>query len=207
MPRFPNLISESILVTNTIQYLQAVGGKASASRIVDRVMKIRQPDPGFAMLLVSDLIERDRRLSLCDGIVELADGSHDHIDLCEAEFVVLDLETTGAKAPPSRITEIGAYKVRGGELTDSFHTLVNPEIPIPPFIVGLTGIDDAMVAGAPKFAEIADDFLNFIGDSVLVAHNARFDLGFELRNRPCLRKLQTGQPIALHCSAFTRADL
>ena len=178
MPRFPNLISESTLVTHTVQYLQAVGGKASATRIVDRVMKIRKPDPGFAVLLVSDLVERDRRLSICDGIVELADGSHDHIDLCEAEFVVLDLETTGAKAPPSRITEIGAYRVRGGEVMDSFHTLVNPEMPIPPFIVGLTGIDDEMVADAPKFAEIADEFLNFIGDCVLVAHNARFDLGF-----------------------------
>jgi DNA polymerase III epsilon subunit family exonuclease len=178
MPRFPNLISESTLVTHTIQYLQAVGGKATATRIVDRVMKIRKPDPGFALLLVSDLIERDRRLSICDGIVEFADGSYDHIDLCDAEFVVLDLETTGAKAPPSRITEIGAYKVSGGEVTESFHTLVNPEMPIPPFIVGLTGIDDEMVAGAPKFAEIADAFLEFIGDCVLVAHNARFDLGF-----------------------------
>ena len=178
MPRLPNLISESVLVTHTIQYLQAVGGKAPATRIVDRVMKIRKPDPGFASILVSDLVERDRRLSICDGIVELADGSHDHINLCDAEFVVLDLETTGAKAPPSRITEIGAYRICGGEVTDRFHTLVNPEMPIPPFIVGLTGIDDAMVADAPKFAEIADDLLDFIGDCVLVAHNARFDLGF-----------------------------
>jgi DNA polymerase III subunit alpha, Gram-positive type len=178
MPPFPNLISESILVTHTVQYLQAVGGRASAVRIVDRVMKIRKPDPGFALSLVADLVTHDRRLSICDDVVELADGTHDHIDLNDAEFVVLDLETTGAKAPPSRITEIGAYRVRGGEVKGSFHSLVNPEMPIPPFIIGLTGINDSMVASAPKFAEIADDVLKFIGESVIVAHNARFDLGF-----------------------------
>ncbi|MFL6468335.1 MAG: PolC-type DNA polymerase III [Pyrinomonadaceae bacterium] len=178
MPPFPNLISESTLVTHTIQYLQAVGGKATAVRIVDRVMKIRRPDPGFALMLVSDLVERDKRLSICEDVVEFVDCGHDHIKLSDAEFVVLDLETTGAKAPPSRITEIGAYRVRNGEVTDSFHSLVNPEMPIPAFIISLTGISDAMVAGAPKFAEVADAVLNFIGESVLVAHNARFDLGF-----------------------------
>ena len=104
MSRFPNLVSESTLIAHTIQYLQAVGGKASAVRIVDRVMKIRRPDPAIALLLVSDLVERDKRFSMCDDVVELVDGRHDHIELSEAEFVVLDLETTGAKPPPSRIT-------------------------------------------------------------------------------------------------------
>src|SRR5688572_10459456 len=157
MRSFPNLISDSVLISHTIQYLQAVGGKATAVRVVDRVMKIRKPDPGFAAILVSDLVENDARLSMTDDVVELVDGLHDHIELDCAEFVVLDLETTGAKAPPGRITEIGAYRVCGGEVTGHFHTLVNPEIPIPPFIVALTGINDGMVACAPKFAEIADD--------------------------------------------------
>ena len=180
MSRFPNLVSESTLIAHTIQYLQAVGGKASAVRIVDRVMKIRRPDPAIALLLVSDLVERDKRFSMCDDVVELVDGRHDHIELSEAEFVVLDLETTGAKPPPSRITEIGAYRVRNGEVTDSFHSLVNPEMPIPAFIISLTGISDAMVADAPKFAEIADNVLDFIGESVIVAHNARFDMSKSL---------------------------
>jgi DNA polymerase-3 subunit alpha (Gram-positive type) len=178
MSRFPNLVSESTLIAHTIQYLQAVGGKASAVRIVDRVMKIRRPDPAIALLLVSDLVQLDKRLSLCDDLVELVDGRHDHIELSEAEFVVLDLETTGAKAPPSRVTEIGAFRVRNGEVTESFHSLVNPEMPIPAFIISLTGISDAMVADAPKFAEIADNVLDFIGESVIVAHNARFDMSF-----------------------------
>jgi DNA polymerase-3 subunit alpha (Gram-positive type) len=178
MPPFQNLISDSTLITHTIQYLQAVGGKASAVRIVDRVMKIRKPDPAFALTLVSDLVERDMRLSINDDLVELVDGRHDHIELESADFVVLDLETTGAKTPPARVTEVGAYRVKNGEVAESFHSLVNPETPIPPFIVSLTGISDAMVAGAPKFAEIVDDVLRFIGDSVIVAHNARFDMAF-----------------------------
>jgi len=178
MPPFPNLVSESLLISDTIKYLQAAGGQATAVRVVDRVMKIRRPEPGLARRLVSDLAERDSRLSMNGDVVELVDNKYDHIDLHEAEFVVLDLETTGAKSPPSRIMEIGAFRVRNGEITDKFHSLLNPEMPIPEFIGALTGIRDDMVADAPKFAEIAEDLMRFIGESVLVAHNADFDLGF-----------------------------
>ncbi|MGH9946744.1 MAG: 3'-5' exonuclease [Pyrinomonadaceae bacterium] len=178
MPPFPNLVSESVLVSDAIRYLQAVGGSASAVRIVDRVMKIRRPEPSLARLLVADLVEQDSRLSIYDDLVELADNRHDHLELEHADFVVFDVETTGAKAPPCRITEIGAYRVRNGKITEEFQTLLNPGMPIPPFIIALTGIDDAMVAGAAKFEEVADELMRFIGDSVLVAHNAPFDLGF-----------------------------
>ncbi len=88
------------------------------------------------------------------------------------------METTGAKAPPCRITEIGAYRVKNGKITDEYQTLVNPETRIPLFISQLTGITDSMVRNAPKFCEVAADFLDFIGDSVLVAHNAHFDMHF-----------------------------
>jgi len=178
MPPFPNLISESNLIKATIHYLSAAGGRASAVRVVDRVMKIRNVEPSFAELLVSDLIEKDPRLILNGDTVEFVGDDHQRIDLHETDFVVLDLETTGAKAPPSRITEIGAYRVRAGEVKDEFHTLVNPETPIPWFISRLTGITDDMVVGAPKFGDIADDLMRFIGGSVLVAHNSHFDIGF-----------------------------
>jgi DNA polymerase-3 subunit alpha (Gram-positive type) len=129
--------------------------------------------------------------------------------LLESNFVVFDLETTGAKAPPCRITEIGAYRVRNGEIAGEFHTLVNPETTIPRFIASLTGITDGMVRDAPKFAEIAADFLDFIGDSVLVAHNAPFDMGFlnheigrvyedyRLAN-PCLCTVQLSRKLLPH---------
>ena len=101
--------------------------------------------------------------------------------LYETTFVVLDLETTGGSYNSAAITEIGAVKVRAGEIVGEFQTLVNPESPIPPFITVLTGITDAMVIQAPKLGEALLSFLEFIGsskDSVLVAHNAPFDIGF-----------------------------
>ena len=178
MHSYPNLISDSLLINITIDFLRSLGGSASAVSVVDYVMNIRKVDPSLARLLVADLVGRDPRLALNEDTVEIADEDHDLIDLAGAGFVVFDLETTGAKTPPCRVTEIGAYKVRGGEIIGEFHTLVNPEMPIPFFITMLTGISDEMVRTAPRFADVAGDFLNFIGDSVLVAHNAGFDMRF-----------------------------
>lgn len=175
---YPNLISESLLISETVALLRSFGGRASAVSIVDFVMKIRRPDPYLAKLLVMDLIARDPRLTLNEDTVELTADAHADRELRDAEFVVFDLETTGAKVPPCRITEIGAYRVRSGEVTDEFQTLVNPEISIPPFITQLTGINDEMVRDAPLFADVAHDLLGFIGDSILVAHNSGFDMRF-----------------------------
>jgi DNA polymerase III epsilon subunit family exonuclease len=166
------------LITETIEFLASAGGRATAVHVVDYVMKISRPEPDLALMLVSDLVGRDPRLSLNEDTVEFVAWNHEAIELDSSGFVVFDLETTGAKAPPCRITEIGAYRVKNGILVDEFQTLVNPEMKIPPFITSLTGISDQMVDGAPKFAEVADAFLDFIGDSILVAHNAHFDLGF-----------------------------
>lgn len=141
-------------------------------------MKIRRPDPHLARLLVADLIERDPRLTLNQDTVELTQDAYADRLLEDAEFVVFDLETTGTKIPPARIIEIGAYRVRGGEVLDEFHTLVNPAMQIPPFITHLTGISDEMVADAPSFAAVVDALLEFIGDSILVAHNSGFDMRF-----------------------------
>lgn len=178
MNGFSNLISDSLLINDTIRLLQNFGGKATAVEIVDSVMKIRRPEPNLAKLLVSDLVNGDPRLSLNEGMVELHLINHDSLNLFETDYVVLDFETTGAKCPPCRVTEIGAYRVEKGEITNKFHTLINPETEIPIFITQLTGISEAMVKDAPKFREIADDFLSFIGDAVLVAHNAPFDIRF-----------------------------
>jgi DNA polymerase III subunit epsilon len=98
--------------------------------------------------------------------------------LRDVEFVVVDLETTGGSPAACEITEIGAVKVRGGEVLGEFQTLVNPTTAIPPFIAVLTGITDAMVAGAPRLDSALPAFLEFSRGAVLVAHNAPFDLGF-----------------------------
>ena len=98
--------------------------------------------------------------------------------LHEVVFVVVDLETTGGSPASCEITEIGAVKVRGGERLGEFQTLVNPGVPIPPFISVLTGISDAIVGGAPRLGTALPAFLEFAGDAVLVAHNAPFDISF-----------------------------
>ena len=98
--------------------------------------------------------------------------------LAEVTFVVLDLETTGGSPKQAAITEIGAVKVRGGQVLGEFGTLINPEVSIPPFIAALTGITDALVASAPTLGGVLPSLMEFIGDAVLVAHNAPFDVGF-----------------------------
>ncbi len=178
MTPYPNLISESLLINETVALLRSFGGKASAVSVVDFVMKIRKPDRQLARLLVADLISSDPRLSLNGDMVEIRDDEFEARELMETEFVVFDLETTGAKAPPCRITEIGAYRVKNGEVKEEFQTLVNPETPIPYFITQLTGISDEMVSTAPLFGDVVYDFLDFIGDSILVAHNSGFDMRF-----------------------------
>lgn len=99
--------------------------------------------------------------------------------LRELTFTVVDLETTGGSASGgSMITEIGAVQVRGGEVLGEFQTLVNPHTRIPPFIAVLTGITNQMVADAPPIESALPAFLEFAAGTVLVAHNAPFDVGF-----------------------------
>lgn len=97
--------------------------------------------------------------------------------LPDVTFVVVDLETTGS-GDDARITEIGAVKVRAGEVLGEFQTLVNPGFHIPASIAVLTGITDTMVAGSPRIEQVLPSWLEFSRGAVLVAHNAGFDVGF-----------------------------
>ncbi len=98
--------------------------------------------------------------------------------MLERALIFLDLETTGATAQADRITEIGLVEVDHGQLIGEWSSLVNPQQPISTFIESLTGISDAMVANAPSFAELAGELHRRLAGKTLVAHNARFDLGF-----------------------------
>jgi DNA polymerase-3 subunit epsilon len=106
--------------------------------------------------------------------------SLDELDapLRSTTFVVVDLETTGGSSDTDAITEIGAVKVCGGQVLGEFQTLVDPGVPISPFVSVLTGITDTMVATAPSIGGVLASFLEFAAGSVLVAHNAPFDVGF-----------------------------
>ncbi|MDF2891426.1 MAG: polymerase alpha subunit [Clostridia bacterium] len=96
----------------------------------------------------------------------------------DSEIVVFDIETTGLSASVDRITEIGAVKIKNGQITERYSTLINPEIPIPYKITELTGITNEMVADQRVMKEVLPEFLSFIGNCPLVAHNAMFDWGF-----------------------------
>ncbi len=100
------------------------------------------------------------------------------VPLARVTFCVLDLETTGGSARDAGITEVGAIKVCRGETLGSFETLVNPGRPVPAFIRLLTGISDEAVAQAPPIETVLPSFLEFVAGSVIVAHNARFDVSF-----------------------------
>ena len=116
-----------------------------------------------------------------DGIpiVERLDESKwKDVDLKDIEFVVFDIETTGLTPSSNEIIEIGAVKLKDFEIIEEFSTFINPNRVIPAEIVKLTGIDNSMVVDAPKPKEALGKFREFIGDAVLVAHNAAFDMGF-----------------------------
>lgn len=101
-------------------------------------------------------------------------------------FVVLDIETTGLNAKNNEIIEIGAVKIHGKKIIDSFESFVAPTKSIPAKITELTGINDDMVAGAPLINEVLQDFIAFCGNAILVAHNASFDIGFIKENAKVL---------------------
>lgn len=99
------------------------------------------------------------------------------------EYIALDLETTGIDPKKDKILEIGAARVRDGEVLESYLTFVDHGIRIPEFITGLTGITDEMVAGAPRLREAVEGFLDFSGGTPILGHNIRFDFSF-MKRRP-----------------------
>jgi len=179
MPPYSNLVLDSKLVQETIELLVTSGGRAAATDVVDIVFRLSHVDNHLATQLVADLVRNDRRFKIVDDdTLELQPSDIDSRLLNELDFVVVDVEATGAKTPPNRIIELGAYRIHQGRIVDRFLTLVNPEIPIPRFVMALTGISNEMVKDAPVFAEVAPRWLDFVREAVLIAHNAPFDTSF-----------------------------
>ncbi|HSP63599.1 MAG TPA: exonuclease domain-containing protein, partial [Pyrinomonadaceae bacterium] len=139
----------------------------------------------LAALLVADLIRNDPRFRIEAAYLEIVDHDTELRPLNEIDFVVLDVEAIVARTQPARIIELGAYRVRTGQIVDEFQTLINPEARLPRFIATMTGISDEMLGAAPKFAEVVSAWLDFAGDAVLAAHNSSFDL--PLLNREIAR--------------------
>ncbi|MHA6258745.1 PolC-type DNA polymerase III [Sporosarcina sp. CAU 1771] len=111
-----------------------------------------------------------------DGVPIAYDEQHRKLE--EDTYVVFDVETTGLSAVYNTIIELAGVKIRNGEVIDTFERFSNPGYPISALITKLTGITDDMVKDAPPVSEVIHDFCDWIGDSILVAHNASFDMGF-----------------------------
>lgn len=131
---------------------------------------------GAARPRIERIVAEDPRFLWEGEYLRTMDASQ--MPLSDAPFAVFDLETTGASAKEGGVTEFGAVKVCKGEVVEEFSTLVNPEAPISPFVVRLTGITDKMVSGAPTISEVLPRFEEFVEGSVLVAHNSPFDCSF-----------------------------
>jgi DNA polymerase-3 subunit epsilon len=153
---------------------------ATPRELLDLIFTQSGASPEFGPRFLQALLAADRRFVWRAAEGRWAIRLHDVLaqPLPECTFVVVDLETTGFGVSPQGIIEIGAARVVGGRVVEEFQQLINPETALPPFITGLTGIDDAMLVDQPRIGAVWPRFAAFIGDAVLVAHNATFDLGF-----------------------------
>jgi len=176
MPRPHNLISDSSLVQETHQLAHDSGGRATFVQIAESVLCLSNIPAELATGLVCDLVENDPRFTIDGDYLVISDDPLENRPLSEIDFVVVDVEATAARGTPPRVIEIGACRVRAGEIIAEYETLLNPDLPLPRFIAELTGISSEMLASAPQFAEVAESWLSFAADSVIAAHNSNFDL-------------------------------
>ena len=149
-----------------------------ATEAATALFALARPAAGLAATLLAEVVESDARLAWSGSAVALAGRGPESLPLEAATFVVFDLETTGLSARTAEICEIGAVRIRGLEPAGTFETLVRPGAPLPTAVAALTGIRDAELRCAPPLGAAVRRFLAFAGDCVLVAHNARFDVGF-----------------------------
>jgi DNA polymerase-3 subunit epsilon len=161
-------------------FLESRPSGADASEIIGLLLSGAGSDPELGARLVRTLLAEDPNFTFDveTALWSLRKSFGLRVPLDEACFTVVDLETTGGRAGPGAIIEIGAWKMAGRRLVESFQTLVRPHRAIPPFVSGLTSITNEMVRQAPRIEEVLPAFRDFLGDSVMVAHNAAYDFSF-----------------------------
>ena len=178
-----------------VELVEEQRGPVVAEEAARRLFALRQAPVALARSLLTDVVETDARLAWSGDAVALAEPPGASLLLEEATFVVVDLETTGLRPGRSGICEIGAVRLRGFETEAEFQTLVDPGLPIAASASAVTGLRNEQLRGAPGSAEAVRSFLAFAGDSVLVAHNARFDLAFLDRETERLTGSRIGAPV------------
>lgn len=161
-----------------VDLVEARRGPIPASDAAQALFALSSAPTAIALSLLEEVVTGDARLVWRGAAVGLAEAPGATMPLESAAFVVFDLETTGLSPARSRIVEIGAQRVEQLATGATFETLVNPGAPLPDAITALTGIGRDEVRAAPGADLAVRRFLSFAGDAVLVAHNARFDMGF-----------------------------
>lgn len=147
--------------------------------IGSRVLDLRLRDKRQMRRAVRKVLSFDSRFQeVHAGLWETIGWDYDIMSLLEAPFRVLDLEVTGSDPDHNAIIDLAVFEVRGDSILPRLSTLLNPEMPIPPSIQRLTGIDDSMVRDAPRFVDVLPQLLESLEGGVFVAHNASFDYRF-----------------------------
>lgn len=162
-----------------VELVEEHRGPLAVQEAARRLLRLDRPvSVALARSLLEDAVAADARLRLTGDLVALAVRAADSELLEQASFVVFDLETTGLRPGTARPCEIGAVRVESLELGERFQALGNPGARLQPAVAALTGLRDEELRRAPPVGAAVRRFLAFAGDSVLVAHNARFDLAF-----------------------------
>lgn len=162
-----------------VELVEARRGAVSAEDAARVLFALERAPATLAHTLLADVVDGDARLAWQGSSrVGLAGDPGADVLIEDAELVVFDLETTGLSARRDRMCEIGAVRVRALAIDESFETLVDPGVVLPPGIAALTGIQPGDLRGAPRAELAVRRFLAFAGEAPLAAHNARFDMGF-----------------------------
>src|SRR6266567_6038000 len=178
-----------------VELVEERRGPIYAEEAARRLFALRHAPVGLARSLLDEVVGDDTRLVWRGESVGLADPPGADVLVEDATFVVVDLETTGLRPGTSRICDIGAVRVRDFELAEEFELLVDPGVPLGAAISALTGLHDAELRGQPHPSIAVRRFLEFTGDAVLVAHNARFDLAFIDRETERLTGARLAGPV------------
>jgi DNA polymerase III epsilon subunit family exonuclease len=162
-----------------VELVEERRGPVAVDEAARKVLKLGNAVPvGLARSLLDEAVSADARLRWSGDLVALAAAPGEGLLLERATFVVFDLETTGLRPGTARPCEVGAVRVRALGLEERFSSLANPGARLQPGVAALTGLRDADLRRAPPVGAVVRRFLEFAGDGILVAHNARFDLAF-----------------------------
>jgi DNA polymerase-3 subunit epsilon len=185
-PFWPERLASGTAKEKLHAYLNAHPAGADARELLAVLFSGAGADPDFGSRFISAILAEDPNFAFdtVTGLWSLSQAYVLRVPVDQADFVVVDLETTTGRPVPGSIIEIGAYRMRGRQILEAFQNLVRPQMRIPRFVARLTSISDEMVAAAPPIEEVLPRFRAFLGGAVMVAHNAQFDhsfLDFEFR--------------------------